>query len=293
MTTLTDGPPASGKERIVLIAGSGMLPVFVARAIAEAGQDLFVLLIDGEADASELAKFPHQTARLEDVATVVPLLRRIGASTVVLSGGVSRRPNWRRMKPSLELLRVSRHLWSALRKGDNGALSTLVRQIELAGIRVVGAHTLVPDLLASGGRIAGPDPSRGDLADITAAFRAAKAIGALDFGQAVVAIGNRIAAVEGVEGTDGLLERVASYRGKGRLADAKGGVLVKCAKPGQELRADLPTIGPATVDAAHRAGLNGIAVEAERALVLEQARVIDRAETLGLFVVGVSEADLP
>jgi DUF1009 family protein len=95
-------------------------------------------------------------------------------------------------------------------------------------------------------------------------------------------------ALEGIEGTDGLLERVAGLRGHGRLAGASGGVLVKCAKPGQELRADLPTIGLHTVEAVHRAGLVGIGVEAERALILDQRRLIERADELGIFVIGLA-----
>ena len=123
--------------------------------------------------------------------------------------------------------------------------------------------------------------------DIEAAHAAAKAIGALDIGQAAIAIGGRTIALEGVEGTHGLLERTLELRGHGRLAGKTRGVLVKCAKPGQELRADLPSIGPQTVEAAHAAGLAGIAVEAGRSLILEGPVVLARANALGLFVYGL------
>jgi DUF1009 family protein len=79
-------------------------------------------------------------------------------------------------------------------------------------------------------------------------------------------------------------------RNNGRIAGIARGVLVKCAKPGQELRADLPTIGPATIEGAHAAGLAGVAVEADRAFVLEFARTIERADALGLFVIGLDKA---
>jgi DUF1009 family protein len=100
-------------------------------------------------------------------------------------------------------------------------------------------------------------------------------------------------ALEDIEGTDALLARIGTLRGHGRLAGRKRGVLVKCAKPGQELRADLPTIGLATVEAAHAAGLAGIAVEAGRSFVLQQAETIARADELGLFIVGVGTAEHP
>jgi DUF1009 family protein len=97
--------------------------------------------------------------------------------------------------------------------------------------------------------------------------------------------------LEDIEGTDALLARAKALRNHGRLAGRRRGVLVKCAKPGQELRADLPTIGLATVEAAHAAGLAGIAVEAGRSFVLQQAETIARADELGLFIVGINAAN--
>jgi UDP-2,3-diacylglucosamine hydrolase len=108
-----------------------------------------------------------------------------------------------------------------------------------------------------------------------------------------VAIGGRVVAVEGIEGTDGLLDRVKDLRGHGRIAGIGGGALVKCAKPGQELRADLPTIGPLTIERVHAAGLAGIGVEAGRAFVLEFAQTMARADALGVFVVGLTELGSP
>ena len=105
--------------------------------------------------------------------------------------------------------------------------------------------------------------------------------------QAAVAVGGRAIALEGIEGTDGLLERVKALRGHGRIAGKKRGVLVKCAKPGQELRADLPTIGLATVEAAHEAGLAGIGIEAGRSFILDHDTTIARADALGLFILGL------
>ena len=106
----------------------------------------------------------------------------------------------------------------------------------------------MPDLLAGEGVMTRAKPTAADRKDLAAAFAAAKAIGALDIGQAAVAIGGRAIALEGVEGTDGLLARARALRSHGRLAGKKRGVIVKCAKPGQELRADLPAIGPQTVE---------------------------------------------
>jgi DUF1009 family protein len=154
---------------------------------------------------------------------------------------------------------------------------------------VVGAHEVVPDLLAIEGAITKAKPKPADHRDLNAAFAAAKAIGALDIGQAAVAIGGRVVAVEGIEGTDGLLARIRTLREHPRLSGKKRGVIVKCAKPGQELRADLPAIGPQTVQAAHEAGLAGIGVEAGHSLILDYEKVRASADALGLFVAGLSE----
>jgi DUF1009 family protein len=134
-------------------------------------------------------------------------------------------------------------------------------------------------------------PWKSDWRDIEAGRAAAKAIGALDIGQAAVAVGGRVIALEGIEGTGGLLDRAKELRSHGRIAGKTRGVLVKCSKPGQELRADLPSIGPQTVDAAHAAGLAGIAIEAGHSLILDGPTTIARANALGLFIVGLPAAE--
>jgi DUF1009 family protein len=281
------------KDRVAIIAGSGRLPVSLATGLAGHGHPPFMVLVESEsADDPDLTRFDHHVMRPEDIGSLVAVLKRARATHVVLAGGVSRRPDWRRLTPSLGLLALVGPLLKAAFKGDNGVLSLMVRHLEANGLKVVGAHEVLPDLLAGRGPLTRHEPSPRDRADLKAAFVAAKAIGQLDIGQAAVAIGRRAIALEGIEGTDGLLERVAGLRGHGRLAGMTGGVLVKCAKPGQELRADLPTIGPATVEAAHRAGLAGVAVEADHALILDQRRTVERADALGLFVTGLAPADL-
>jgi len=154
-----------------------------------------------------------------------------------------------------------------------------------------GAHGVVRELLAPSGSLTKKKPTKADWLDIEAGAAAARAIGALDIGQAAIAVGGRVIALEGVEGTDGLLERAAALRNHGRVAGMSRGVLVKCVKPGQEMRADLPSIGPATVAAAKKAGLVGIAVDAGRSLVLEAGQTIADADRHGLFIVGLETGE--
>lgn len=275
-------------DRVAVVAGSGRLPVDVAEGLARLGHAPLVILVRGETDLrSQLASFETEEISLGEFASFVPRIKRRGITHMVLAGGIGRRPSLREIRPSLSLLRHLAKAVTALARGDDGLLSLLIRGIESEGIRVVGAHEIVPDLLAVEGPMTREKPSRADWRDLDAAYAAARTIGALDIGQGTIAIGGRVIAVEGIEGTDGLLARVRDMRGHGRLAGKTRGVLVKCAKPGQELRADLPAIGPATVEMAHAAGLAGIGVEAEHALVLDFSELKARADTLGLFVVGL------
>jgi DUF1009 family protein len=278
-----------------IIAGGGALPLEVARALAAQERGLFVVLLEGEtAPGSGLHDYDHATLALEDFGSLVPLLKRQGVTHLVLAGEVKRRPSLSGIRPSAGLLALVPSIPGmvvGLMRGDDGLLRALMRAIERRGIKVVGAHEIVPELVAGQGVLTSTAPTNTDWRDIRAARAAAEAIGALDIGQGAVAIGGRAIALEGIEGTDGLLERVRDLRGHGRLAGRKGGTLVKCAKPGQELRADMPAIGPATVEAAHAAGLAGIGVEAGHSLIMDGPAMITLAAELGLFVIGLPARD--
>lgn len=278
-------PPGS---RVGIIAGGGALPAEVARGLAEQGLETFVLIVEGEATpGSGLDRYPHETLTLERLGSLVGTLRRHKITHVVLAGEIRRRPRLAAMRISLGLLAIVPLVVAALARGDDGLLKVVVRGLEARGFTVLGAHEVVPELVATEGALTRKAPSVADRRDMEAACEAAKAIGALDIGQGAVAIGGRAIALEGIEGTNGMLERVKELRGHGRLAGKAGGVLVKCAKPGQELRADMPTIGPRTVELVHAAGLAGIGVEAGRSLIMEGPAMIARADALGLFVVGL------
>jgi DUF1009 family protein len=147
---------------------------------------------------------------------------------------------------------------------------------------VIGADEVIAALLAPAGLLTGAAPDAAAEGDIALGIRVAARLGELDIGQAVVVQHGLVLGVEAVEGTDQLLARCARLRRAG-----SGGVLVKLKKPKQERRADLPTIGPATVRAAAAAGLEGIAVHAGNCMIIEQQCVIDAADRAGLFVIGV------
>lgn len=283
----TSSPVLKPTDRVAIIAGNGLLPHNVADTLVALGHRPVVMAIEGEAVFDpESKQFDLVPIKLEHIGAVIPELKRRRVTHLVMAGGVERRPSFRDLRIGLGLLLYLPKLIWAHAQGDDGLLSAVIGFVEAHGIHVLGAHEIVPELLAPFQTMTKVKPGKADEKDISAALEAARAIGRLDIGQATIAVGGRVIALEGIEGTDGLLERAIQLRTHGRLTGKKGGVLVKCAKPGQELRADLPSIGPRTVTDAHAAGLSGIAVEAERSFILDVGETVRLADELELFLIG-------
>lgn len=281
------GGAGSREGRLAIIAGGGRLPCDVAQAAREAGEDPFILLLSGEAN-QQWDGFEHASIHIGDMVSVSRLLREKRLKRVVLSGSVQRRPDFRQIRLTLStLLKLPSIIRTLFSGGDDTVLRMVIGLIEGEGSRVVGAHEIVPGLLASVGPLGRHAPQADDCRDIAAGMAAAEALGGLDIGQGAVAVGGRVVALEGAEGTDLMLERVTALRACGRISTRRRGVLVKLCKPQQDMRADLPTVGPSSVDKALAAGLSGIAIEAGRALVLEREAMVKAADAAGLFIVGV------
>ncbi|MBW6420059.1 LpxI family protein [Rhizobium sp. XQZ8] len=275
------------KGRLAIIAGRGFLPRHLAEAARAAGENPLVILLRNEAE-ERFESFDAVPMGIADMAAFSNILKTYGIDRVVLSGGVKRRPDWRDIRPTWKTLRTVPKIVRALvAGGDDALLQVAIGVMEAQGCRVIGAHEIAPGLLAKAGSLGAHAASDDDLRDIAKASEAARRLGELDIGQGAVSVGGRVVALEGVEGTDSMLERVAALRAEGRISQRRKGVIVKLCKPQQDMRADLPTIGPSTVENAVRAGLAGIAVEAGRALVLEEEKVVAAANAAGIFVYGI------
>lgn len=277
--------PAAG--RLAIIAGDGFLPIYLAQAARDAGDEPLMIRLRNES-AQAFQGFETVTASIADIAGFASIFRQHGINRVVLSGAVKRRPDWREIRPNWKALRQLPSLVGTLISGgDDALLQAAIGIIEAQGCTVVGAHEIAPALLARVGALGIYQPSDDDLRDVTKAAEAATKLGELDIGQGAVSIGGRVVALEGVEGTDQMLHRVAVLRAEGRISARRKGVLVKLCKPQQDMRADLPSIGPSTVENAVRAGLAGIAVEAGRSLVLEEDKMVAAANEAGIFICGI------
>lgn len=269
--------------RTAIIAGNGALPLAVANALRDQGEAPFLIVLRGEADP-RLYEFEHCEVSAVEFALLIRSLKAAGIKNVVLAGGVRRRPHWRDLHIDGPTLRAFPRIFFALGKGDDALLRAFIGLVEAYGFHVVGAHDVVPMLLAPPKTVlTRKRPSKQERHNITLAWEAARQLGALDVGQGAVAVGGRVVALEGAEGTDNMLERISQMR-KARSIPLQGGVLVKVMKPDQEERTDLPTIGLQTVDNAHRAKLQGIVVEAGHAFILDLEKTIKAANRYGMFI---------
>lgn len=270
-----------------ILAGGGPLPGRVARAARAAGRPVFVVGLQGFAEPGVIAPYPHAVVRLGAAGRILDLLRDAGCRDVVMIGPV-RRPSVLDLRPDAEGARILARIGRAAFAGDDGLLAAVVRVLEEEGFRVIGAHEVLAEIVAPRGVLGRAAPDALALADIARGWAVARALGAADVGQGCVVQQGIVLAVEAVEGTDAMLARAA-----GLARPGPGGVLVKLVKPGQERRADLPTVGPHTVAAAAAAGLRGIAFEAGGTLLAEREACVAEADRAGLFLLGVDPDGAP
>ncbi|WP_084862024.1 LpxI family protein [Salibaculum halophilum] len=291
---------------LALVAGQGGLPPHLARVLADQGAA--PMICEMEQFPSEVAgDLPRLIFRLETLGSVLATLVDRGVTQVCLAGAVQR--------PQVDPARIDAattplvpRLTAAMARGDDGTLREIIAIIEEHGLTVVGAHQIDPDLLPSEGIHCGRLPDA--IANDQAAARAAlDQMGRDDQGQAVVVARGDVIAREDARGTAAMLDDLATgtppppeedawdtlaspftamadwFTGQQPpRPDPAGGVLFKAPKPGQELRADMPLIGPDTADRVVRAGLAGIAVQAGGVLVLDRVRVVETLEAAGRFL---------
>ncbi|MHA6262039.1 LpxI family protein [Arenibacterium sp. CAU 1754] len=258
---------------LALIAGAGDLP----RAIVSATDSPpLICAYDGSGpDDVEV----DLTFRLETLGSFLDTLKDRGVETVCFAGAIAR-PRIDPAAIDAKTLPLVPRFQAALAQGDDGALRVVIDLFQEAGFTVKGAHQIAPDLLPQEGVLGEHEPAEADRADTTRGFDILSALSAADIGQACVVKNRQALALEGVFGTDWMLASLQSRPD----ASEGGGVLVKAPKTGQDLRIDMPTIGPDTVLAAARADLSGIVIARDGVIVLNRPQVIEECDRLGLFL---------
>jgi len=267
-------------RKLGLVAGGGSLPRQIVEACRVQGRDVVVVAFDGTTTQATVVGVDHIWTRLGAVGRTIDWLKSNQVEDVVLAGAMAR-PSWSTVRPDMRGLKLLPRI-AAAGQGDDAILSVIIEEFESEGFRVIGLDEVMPDLLAVEGAMGLHEPDSGALDDIARGLDVARALGSVDVGQAVIVQQGIVLGVEAAEGTDALIDRCAAQR-----RDGVGGVLVKCVKPGQERRADLPSIGPETVRGSLACGLRGIAIGAGAALVLDRAETVAAADAGGLFLYGV------
>jgi hypothetical protein len=260
---------------LAVIAGEGALPGAVV------AENHGALLVRIEGVEAHNPGAPEIAASFERLGQLFDDLRAHGVTEVCLAGAM-RRPALNPVAFDPKMRALAPRLGAAMQGGDDALLRLVIAVFEEEGFAVRGAHELAPGLTAGAGLLAGRPPDRAARDDAHRATEILAALGPADVGQACVVAGGLCLGIETVQGTDFLLRQVAATD-PGLRRGAKG-VLVKRPKPGQDLRVDLPAIGPGTVAGAAAAGLAGIVIAAHAVLILERAATREAAEAAGLFL---------
>ena len=261
--------------KLAILSGGGALPVLIAKAHPDAMRVVFEGVPHDMPTPFEL----HSIAKMGGIWTA---LKEAGVTRVVFAGGLAR-PALNPAEMDAGMLSIAERLMAAMQQGDDALLRLIIAVFEEQGFEVVAAHGLLPELCASEGLIGGPQPDEAAMRDAEMAKEILAALASVDVGQGAVVAAGLCLGIETLQGTDALLKFVADTPDKLRRGK---GVLVKAPKAGQDLRMDMPAVGPDTVRNAAAAGLAGIVVAAGNVLLLDPAALKVALDETGLFLFG-------
>jgi hypothetical protein len=267
--------------KLGLIAGNGRFPFLVLDAARAQGHDVTVIATKEEAfpelnDAARRHGAPIHWISIGQLGTCISLLKDAGVTQAVMAGQVKHVKIFGGIVPDLTFLSALSKLRSKNTDGLIGAVANVMRD---RGIELMDSTALLAPLLARTGVLARRPPTDEEQADFTFGYRIADAIAGLDVGQTIAVKDRAVVAVEAMEGTDDVIRRA------GQLAGA-GVRVVKVAKPGQDMRFDVPVVGVATIEAMRQAGATALSIDAGKTLVVDGAEVFRAADLAGITVVG-------
>ncbi|MDA8172394.1 MAG: UDP-2,3-diacylglucosamine diphosphatase LpxI [Nitrospiraceae bacterium] len=268
-------------KTIGLIAGMGKLPRVIARDARERGYRVVAVMLEPVADDEKLEGAVDILERINvgKLGRIFEALKKNGVTEAVMAGKVPKELVYKsRVTPDLRAMRL---LWSLKDRSDDTVLLALTRELEKEGIRLLDTTTFCGDILVAAGALTRKEPTKSQWKDIEFGFRMSKELGRLDIGQTVVVKDLAVMAVEAIEGTDKAIKR------GGRLANG-GAVVVKTAKPRQDMRFDVPVAGLSTIHAMIEAEASVLALEAGKTILLDGQKVKAEAAEAGIAIVGCS-----
>jgi DUF1009 family protein len=262
------------RRQIGLIAGSGQFPIIFSKAARAKGYNVIAAAYQKEADPAlgkhvDLIEWFH----LGQVKRLIKFFKSNGVNEAVMMGGIYKSRLFTEIKPDLKAIAILAGLPTS---HDDGILRAFATTLEKEGIMIRESTFLLPELLAPKGCWTKRKPSRAQKKDMGIGWQIAKEIGRLDIGQCVVVGDGSILAVEAVEGTDNAIRRGASL--------GKNAVVVKVCKPNQDIRFDIPAIGQKTIQVMAEAGAAALLIEAGKAIVFDQKKMIALADEQGISI---------
>ena len=266
--------------KLGIIAGGGTAPRTVIDICRKQARAYFLVCLEGQADENLGEGSPHVWLPLGAGSKLKAVAIEQQIEELLMIGRV-RRPSILELKPDWLSVKVIAKIGMNM-LGDDALLRSISKTMEEElGVRVIGAQDIFSGLVTPAGQLGHVAIDVEAEQDIARGLAVAKTLGAVDVGQSVIVQQGLVLGVEAIEGTDALIARTASLRREGA-----GGILVKIAKPQQDNRFDLPTIGPDTIAAATKAGLRGIVIEAGRSFLIEREKTVALADAAGIFILG-------
>jgi DUF1009 family protein len=285
---MTEPPAPADREPIGLIACAGRFPIAIARKAREVGIPVVCVGLAGMADP-ELARVCHRFHWLRRLSLgfIIRAFRRGGVRRWSMAGKFHKhilfRPwRWVQLLPDWRMVRF----WLFRRKTDrrdDALLLGLIDEFKAEGMECVSPLDLCPELLVREGVLTRRKPTAAEERDMRFGWTLAKEMGRLDVGQSVMVKEGAVLAVEAIEGTDQAIRRA------GELCGRNGFVVVKVAKPRQDMRFDVPTVGTATIRTMHEAGATALAIEAGKTILLDEAETVALADRYGIAIASLPD----
>ncbi|MGA8572836.1 MAG: UDP-2,3-diacylglucosamine diphosphatase LpxI [Desulfobaccales bacterium] len=265
-------------EIIGLIAGKGQFPLLFAQAARARGASIIAAAHRGETDPAlaELVQELHWVY-VGQLGKIIHIFKGAGVQRAVMAGGISRGRLFRDFRPDLRALSVVRRAGAG---HDDRLLQAVAAELEKEGITIAPSTLFLDQLLAPAGKLSKRAPTREEFLDIDLGFRLAKEIGRLDIGQCVVVRRQVVVALEAIEGTDECIRRAGALAGP-------GAVVVKVSKPNQDLRFDVPAVGPETIRSLVDARAAVLAIEAGKTLTFDRPLMLAEAQPARIAIWGI------
>lgn len=282
MSTVASLPQVGDGERIGLIAGNGRFPIIFADNARKLGYHVSAVAHEGETEP-ELASHVDRIhwIKIGQVGKLIKAFKEDRVHQAVMLGGIKKTHVFTTVRPDFRTLAMATRL--ALWKDDD-ILREFAKELEQEGIAICESTFGLEGILVEEGPLTARTPTEKEWEDIRYGWEVAHDIGRLDIGQCVVIKDRVVVAVEAVEGTDGAIKR------GGELAK-EGAVVVKRSKPQQDLRFDLPAIGPRTIEVMALVKASVLAVEAGRTILLDREIMLDKARSAKIAIVGIAKVE--